>query len=236
MKRTTVRIVAPGLILAGVVGYAAATGLPQHEIGVTPTESSPVRSAQSEATPSAGSETNQAAASAVGLLRIDYQFERQGRAASNQFAIWIETAAGEYVDTVFATSWIANGGWTRRPMSMPEWREASNWADATRREVESASRPAPTSGAQTVYWNGQDAQGLPVPEGDYVLRVEGNVEWERRVMFAAPFTVGASGMEVTAEETVNDQPEDTMITDVRAAFLPGQPLTDGMRTEFTRGS
>lgn len=236
MKRITVRIIAPSLVLAGAVGYAATTSLPRHEDNATTSTDTSVRSAQSQATPAPVAGTNQSAASAAGLLRIDYEFERQGRPASNQFAIWIETAAGEYVDTVFATSWIANGGWTRRPMSMPQWREASNWANATPAQIESASRPAPRSGSQTVYWDGLDTRGVPVPEGDYVLRVEGNVEWERRVVFAAPFTVGASDVEVTAEETVNDQPEDSMITDVRAAFLPGQPLTDELRTEFTRGS
>ncbi|MEU6642929.1 DUF2271 domain-containing protein [Saccharomonospora sp. NPDC046836] len=230
MRATTVRIVLPAVVLTGVVGAAGLT-----QVLAEADSAPPPASALTQGTPAPDPGSVQASA-ALGLLRIDYHYERQGRSASNQYAIWIEDEAGDYVASVFATSWIGHGGYTRRPMGIPTWRGKANWAEATQAQIEAVVRPVPGTGDQVIYWNGLDAQGAPVPSGTYRVRIEGNVEWERMVEFSASFTVGTEASEVTAEEVRNDQPEDRMISGVRVSFLPGEPLTTDMVTEYTRGS
>lgn len=237
MKRSTTRIAAPTIVIAGVAAVTFTTvpidGIPSGE----PLASSQASlSAGPSLAPTDGPATDTPAALPIGLLRVDFTFERQPRPASNQFAIWIETADGRYVDTVFATSWIAEGGWTKRPMSMPAWRESSSWVEATRAQIESASRPAPGTGIHSVYWDGLDSLGQPVLDGEYVLRAEGNVEWERMVAFEAPFTVGAKALTSAATQTKNDQPQDAMLSEIGIAWLPGEKMTAETTTEYTRGS
>ncbi|GAA2870668.1 DUF2271 domain-containing protein [Nonomuraea rubra] len=175
----------------------------------------------------------------VGLVRIDYQLNRLPRLASNQLAIWIEDARGRCVRTLFATSFTANGGFERRPMSLPLWRQASGWESATDSEVRAAGRPAQESGRQSVYWDTTDRSGKPVPPGSYTYRVEGNVVWEKRVLFTGSIEVGDTPHASLAR--VEFLPADTgqepaLVADVRAGYSPGQGLPAGAVTTFTRGS
>ena len=228
-RTTTVRVVAPAVVLTGVLGAALVT-----DLALAP--STTTTTAERDGRVASGPGLTEIRAAAPGVLRVDYRFDRQGRPASNQYAIWIETADGEYVATVFATSWIAHGGYTRRPMSMPNWRASADWEEATPGQVEAAARPVPTSGAQTVYWDGLDADGRVAPPGDYVLRVEGNVFWEQMVAFEAPFTIGAAAQQTAAQQTRNDLPGDVMLSQVSVDYLAGRPFSQDMSTAYTRGS
>ena len=53
-----------------------------------------------------------------GEVIISFNFERQSGWASNQFAIWIEDMDGNYINTLYATAWTANGGYASRPDSI----------------------------------------------------------------------------------------------------------------------
>jgi hypothetical protein len=208
-----VRVVAPAVVLASVLGVGVALETPTREVPPGPAY----------------------AAAAPGVLRIDYVFERQARSASNQYAIWVETADGAYVASVFATSWIAHGGWNRRPMSMPDWRAAAGWAEASDALVERVARPVPDSGPQTLYWDGLTDTGAAAPPGEYVLRIEGNVQWERRIAAEAPFTIGpVAGRTSPGTVVRDDQPADRMLTDLRATYLPGEPMAEVV--PYSRGS
>jgi len=48
--------------------------------------------------------------SVSGHVAISFGYVKQSGSASNQFAVWIEDMSGNYLQTVFATRWTANGG------------------------------------------------------------------------------------------------------------------------------
>jgi len=117
-------------------------------------------------------------------------FTRQSGAASNQFAVWVENAAGQYITTLYATRWTAAGGWQRRPTSIPVWVERSGLAEKTRQQVDAVSGATGQTGRRTLVWNGTDSTGNPVPPGNYVIFVEGTLRWENQVLHRAPITLG----------------------------------------------
>lgn len=225
MSERTSRLIVPIVVITGVATTATAAYLAYRP---EPPPASP-----------AGLTWSAPAAASLGLVRIDYQLNRLPRLASNQLAIWVEDAAGRYVRTLFATSFTANGGFERRPMSLPLWRESSGWDAAADSEVKAVSRPAQDSGKQSVYWDTTDRSGRPVPAGSYTYRVEGNVLWEKRVLFTGAIEVGEAPhvsrprVEFLPAETGQ---EPALVADINASFVPGERLPSGAVTTFTRGS
>ncbi len=227
MPDRTTRLTVPVLVVAGV----AAVGL---GVGWTQKQTPPVTPAAGPVSPSVST-----TAPSLGLVRLDYRFERQEGHASNQVAVWVEDATGRHVRTLSATSFTAEGGYDRRPMSLPAWREVAGWDDPPDALVQAVSRPAPQSGDQALYWDGLDASGVPVPPGSYRFRVEGNLLWENRVLFTGTVALGDAA--ATAEAAPEFQPAEAasmggMVDRVRAEFLPGQRLDPALVTTYTRGS
>ncbi len=225
------RLIVPVVVLSGVAATAIGTylhQLPDPPAVVAEERRVPITTATLAPT-----------AESLGLVSVSYQLNRLDTHASNQIAVWIEDETGAYVRTLFATSFTANGGYDRRPESLPLWRETSGWEAASEDEIESASRPAQDSGRHTLYWDGTDSNGNPVKPGRYTYRVEGNVLWEKRVLFTGTIEVGtaASASEATVSylpQEAGDEPE--MVADVRASFAPGEPLDPDDVTTYTRGS
>jgi len=162
----------------------------------------------------------QQAANSV-CAEITFTFTRQTGSASNQYAVWIEDAQGQLVITLYATRWTANGGFSRRPSSIPLWVSKSNLANMQRAQVDAISGATPVTGAQTYKWDGTDLRGAAVPNGNYVLVIEGTLRWENQVYCRAPFALGqgAATPAVSVEYTNDAAPERLMINDVRVRVL-----------------
>ncbi|WP_221621529.1 DUF2271 domain-containing protein [Paenibacillus rhizophilus] len=64
-------------------------------------------------------------------LGISFPFVRQDGIASNQFAVWVEDSRGRYVTTLYATRFIATGGYKLRPEAIPTWVKHSGLAKAS---------------------------------------------------------------------------------------------------------
>jgi hypothetical protein len=226
------RLIVPVVVLTGVAVTATGTYLQQ-------LPDPPAVAAERERHVPATTATLAPTAESLGLVSVSYQLNRLDTHASNQIAVWIEDESGAYVRTLFATSFTAEGGYDRRPESLPLWRETAGWESASDEERESASRPAQDSGRHTLYWDGTDSNGTPVKPGRYTYRVEGNVYWEARVLFTGTIEVGTepSTSQATVEflpAEAGDEPE--MVADVGASFAPGEPLDPDDVTTYTRGS
>ena len=150
-----------------------------------------------------GSVYSQAAASPQAALEINFTFTRQTGAASNQFAVWIEDAQGRFVKTLYAARWTANGGFERRPTSIPMWIRVSGRAGMTQAQVDAVSGATPGNGALNYTWDGTDSRGAPVPAGNYSAVIEGTLRWENQVYYRAPFRLGsgAAAAQVSVEYT-----------------------------------
>jgi len=152
---------------------------------------------------------------------ITFTFTRQSGSASNQFAVWIENAQGQYVKTVYATRYTAGGGWKRRASSIPVWVKQSGLSGMTNAQVDALTGATPRAGALTYTWDGTDSRGAPVSAGDYVIILEGTLRWENQVYYRAPIRLGqgASAAQVSVEYVGDPGSERGMIGDVKVRTL-----------------
>ena len=150
-------------------------------------------------------------------VEISFDYTRLSGRASNQFAVWIENAQGQYVKTLYATRWTARGGWRRRPTSIPIWVSRAGLSELTRVQVDAISGATPRSGALVFAWDGTDRRGVAVPPGNYVIFLEGTLRWENQVLFSAPIRLGQrpSTPEVTVVYTGDAGDDRAMIRNVR---------------------
>ena len=148
---------------------------------------------------------------------ISFDYTRLSGRASNQFAIWVEDAQGQYITTLFATRWTARGGWRRRPTSIPVWVSRSSLSELTRTQVDAISGATPRSSTLVFVWDGTDSRGARVPSGDYVIFLEGTLRWENQVLFSAPIRLGQgpASSEVKVVYTGNPGDDRAMIRNVR---------------------
>jgi hypothetical protein len=170
----------------------------------------------------AGQEATQAAAAFSPRVEITFVYQRQSGKASNQFAVWIEDAAGQYVKTLYVTRFTAKGGWKRRPQSLPRWVKTSQLAAITSQEVDAFSGATPLSGQLAYAWDCRDAGGMPVPPGTYRYLVEANLRWTGTVLYRGTIAVGGPAQRSVATRTFSGEamPEREMITAVAAAYCP----------------
>ena len=152
---------------------------------------------------------------------LTFSFTRQSGHATNQFAVWIEDAQGQYVKTLYATRFTANGGWKRRAASVPVWVRQSGLSNMSKDQIAAVSGATPKTGTLVYKWDGTDSRGTLVPPGDYVLILEGTLRWENQVLYRAPVLLGrgSAAARVNAEYTGNSTAERAMIRDVRVQVL-----------------
>ena len=144
-----------------------------------------------------------AAVSTGAAAEITFTFTRQSGSASNQYAVWIEDARGQHVKTLYASRWTANGGYSRRPTSIPLWVKQSGLANMSRVQVDAISRATPSTGKMTYTWDGTNSSGASVPNGNYTLVLEATLRWENQAYYRAPLALGqgAAAPQVSVEYT-----------------------------------
>jgi len=155
-------------------------------------------------------------------LEVTFIFTRQSGTASNQYAVWIENTEGKYIKTLYATRFTANGGYSRRPASIPMWVKQSELAKMTKAQVDAVSSATPKTGNVTYTWDGTDNKGAALPTGDYVLVIEGTLRWENQVYYRAPISLGKGAITPKVSvEYVGDgaTAERAMIKDVKVQVL-----------------
>ncbi len=156
-------------------------------------------------------------------VKISYFLHHQPRMASNQFAIWIEDMDGNYVATVFATRYTAQGGYRNRPLSLPRWRAVSSWDRVSSSRVDAVSGATPLSGKHKAVWDCKDARGEPVAPGKYIYRMEGNIFWENMVIWTGEIEIGDKPDQSRAEpEYIPERAhrKGIMLEEVKASFKP----------------
>src|SRR5208283_3395559 len=116
-----------------------------------------------------------------GTVTISYTLFHPHWIASNQLAVWIEDSQGAFVQTIFATDFMARRkGYIKRPQSCPEWVKASGLASLPDASIDAVSGATQKPGPIELSWNCTDANGKAVLPGTYTYKVEGNISWEKR--------------------------------------------------------
>ena len=167
-----------------------------------------------------------------GAVVISFDYEKQSGYASNQFAVWIEDTNGNYIKTLYATRFTANGGYKNRPDSIPLWVEKSGLAFMQKSEVDAIAGATPKAGTLSYIWDLTDVTDNIVSSGEYKFFVEGTLRWKNYVLYSGVVTIGSESATVTADaeyiyETsdkydalTSESPENAMITSVAASFMP----------------
>ena len=167
-----------------------------------------------------------------GEVVISFDFVKQSGSASNQYAVWIESAKGQYIKTLYATQWTARGGYKTRPDALSFWVSRVNRASMSETEVDAVSGATPKTGPQTYTWDLTDNNGELVPAGEYMFLVEGTLRWKNFVIYTGIITISDTPETVTADrgviyeksdnykELTEESTENSMIGTVTVTFTP----------------
>ncbi|WP_461255251.1 DUF2271 domain-containing protein [Treponema sp. R80B11-R83G3] len=160
-------------------------------------------------------------APSAAAVELTFTFTRQSGAASNQFAAWIEDTEGKYIKTLYVTKWTANGGYSKRPATIPMWVKKADPSKLTKAQIDAVSGATPQTGMLTCTWDGTDSKGTALLSGNYVLVLEGTLRWENQVYYRAPIALGkeAKSAEVSVEYKGDATAERVMIKDVKVRVL-----------------
>ena len=161
-----------------------------------------------------------------GIVTISYNLFHPHWIASNQLAVWIEDSHGAFVTTIFATDFMARRkGYIKRPQSCPEWVKASGLASLSDASVDAISGATQKPGHIELSWNCIDGNEKAVPPGVYTFKVEGNISWEKRVLWEGKIEVGGTPATSVAVPTYipeSARTAGTLITEVGAKFQPSR--------------
>jgi hypothetical protein len=161
-------------------------------------------------------------AAGSGIVEISFAYTRQGGFGSNQFALWITDAEGNYVKTLYATRFTASGGYAKRPQSIPDWVKQSGLAGKSKAQVDAFTGATPKTGALSYRWDGTNEEGEAVPPGEYQVFLEASLRNENRVLYSAAVRLGASSgpVELQPRYFGNDTKARAMISGVKVSFMP----------------
>jgi hypothetical protein len=117
---------------------------------------------------------------------ISFSFSRLGGHGTNQFAVWIEDEAGNYIKTLLATRFtVSEKGWTTRPASLPVWIEKSKRPEMARAEIDALTGSTPQTGKLAYQWDFTDKGGAKVKAGKYKIILQATLRDENQVIYSA---------------------------------------------------
>lgn len=161
-------------------------------------------------------------AAALGRAEITFNYQRQSGPGGNQFALWIETADGQFVKTLYATRFAAAGGFAKRPDAIKLWVKRSGRAQMKDGEIDAVTGATPKAGKRSYAWDGTDAAGKPSAAGDYVLCLEGTLRGKNAVVYRTPVKLGGDEAKVEPKPEYDGDPipERAMIGQVAVQYRP----------------
>lgn len=156
-------------------------------------------------------------------IEISFVFNRMPTIASNQFAVWIENSNGEVIRTLYVTDFTAKRrGYEKRDMSLFSWVSAADPAGMNDEELDSISGATPASGQQRFVWDLTDAKGNQVPDGIYIVKVEGSLYWEDSILYSAEIDLGkdhSETVDVQMTPSTENHENETMLQNVEMKVI-----------------
>lgn len=161
-------------------------------------------------------------------LEISFQYEKGGMIGSNQFAIWIEDADGNYVSTLYATNFTARTGHRTRPTSLARWVAKANPADMSAERIDAISGATPSAGNYVAVWDFTDKNGNRVATATYRYFVEATVSMNDDVLFFGDIDMNnEQWIDAPSPRFSNENNRhNAMISNVVAVYYPGEKEDD----------
>ena len=164
-------------------------------------------------------------------LEVSFNYQRQAGPGSNQYAVWIENEKGEFVKTLFVTSYTTKGrsrgaepakrGYIVRPACVPVWVKTSKAEERTDMQLDAVTGATPQAGGiQTFTWDFTDEQGKAVPHGIYKVKIEATLIFDSDIVYTGTFSTKdkPGNITLTSELTKPDEQHKDMVTDVKAVL------------------
>ena len=164
-------------------------------------------------------------------LEVSFNYQRQAGPGSNQYAVWIENEKGEFVKTLFVTSYTAKGrsrgtepakrGYIVRPACVPVWVKTSKAEEKTDMQLDAVTGATPQAGGiQTFTWDFTDEQGKAVPHEIYKVKIEATLIFDSDIVYTGTFSTKdkPGNITLTSELTKPDEQHKNMVTDVKAVL------------------
>ena len=164
-------------------------------------------------------------------LEVSFNYQKQAGPGSNQYAVWIENEKGEFVKTLFVTSYTTKGrarggeqakrGYIVRPACVPTWVKTSKAEEKTDVQLDAVTGATPQNGGiQTLTWDFTDENGKAVPQGTYKVKVEATLFFDSDIIYTGSFTTKdkPGNIALTSELTKPDEQHKDMVTEVKAVL------------------
>ena len=148
-------------------------------------------------------------------LEVSFNYQRQPGPGSNQYAVWIENEKGEFVKTLFVTSYTAKGrsrgaeqpkrGYIVRPACVPVWVKTSKAEEKTDMQLDAVTGATPQAGGvQTFTWDFTEATLI----------------FDSDIVYTGTFSTKdkPGNITLTSELTKPDEQHKNMVTDVKAVL------------------
>ncbi len=170
---------------------APATAAPETTVATVPptTVAETVAPVATEAPPASIDATFPAGAE----LAVSFTFSPSasgGRIQNPYVAVWVEDADGNLAKTISL--------WFEQSNKGQRWlKDLRQWASVSGSSFDGTTSGATrTAGDYTVVWDGTDADGAPVAQGDYVLYIEAAREHGPYEITSTPIEIGGDGFTV----------------------------------------
>lgn len=148
-------------------------------------------------------------------VTVSFNYERVKAMASNQFAVWIEDANGNFIKTLYVTKFTGNGGYKKRPDSLPQWADKH-----TKNNIDTVTKATPSTSAIKCTWDFTDSNGKALPRDQkYMFFIEGTTSWKDNVFYSGtinPSVLGA--IKVNVAYSTTKAKKSNMIKNVRATL------------------
>ena len=159
---------------------------------------------------------------ASGTLEISFLFNKaEGVVPSYQIAIWLETAEGQYVKTLFVSEYLAGPGISLEVVC-PDWVKQANWEKVEESEFDAATRPTPPIGANVLKFNCKERKIAP---GTYRFCVQAHISENYNILYRGNIALGQEASEGTAEVFYSPKKHpqaSDILYNVRARYVPGE--------------
>ena len=125
------------------------------------------------------------------IVQINFDYTKREGFSSNQIAIWLEDANGNYIKTIYITDFTGRReGWKKRNQSLSNWQKKANAIKMSQAEIDAVSKATPKQGNVNIIWDCKDNNGKLVKDGNYKIVVEATIYQDNNVLYTAEINIG----------------------------------------------
>lgn len=156
-------------------------------------------------------------------VQINFDYTKREGFASNQIAIWLEDANGNYIKTIYITDFTGKrAGWKKRNQSLSNWQKKANAIKMSQSDIDAVSKATPKQGNVNIIWNCKDNNGKFVKDGNYKIVVEATIYQDNNVLYTAEINIGdkANSQIAIPKYSKSEAKDIDIIKNVKVSFNP----------------